>query len=178
MTQTQAPDLTLTDISSLTQEAFTERLGDIFEHSPWIAREAWHARPFTDIDALHSAMMAVLRAASDDAKMTLITAHPELAGKEATRGTLTAASTHEQRGAGLDQCSAQELARLQALNAGYRARFGFPFVIAVKGLSRHQIMDAIEARMHNSEQAEFEACLQQICKIARFRLATLFMEAP
>jgi 2-oxo-4-hydroxy-4-carboxy-5-ureidoimidazoline decarboxylase len=173
MTQTQAPDLTLADLSALSQDEFTERLGDIFEHSPWIARGAWQARPFASIDALHAAMLAVLDAADDDARLALIAAHPELAGKEAASGTLTHSSTNEQKGAGLDQCSAQELLRLRNLNAAYRTRFGFPFVIAVKGLSRYQIMDAIEARLDNDRDTEFEACLREIGKIARFRLDAL-----
>lgn len=103
----------------------------------------------------------------------LICAHPELAGREAAAGTLTSASTGEQRGAGLDQCSAAELQRLRSLDAAYRARFGFPFVIAVKGLSRYQIMDAIEARLEGDRATEFRACLAQIARIARFRLDAL-----
>src|SRR3546814_21038641 len=100
-------------------------------------------------------MVAVVNDAGQDEKLALITAHPELAGKEAAGGTLTESSTHEQKGAGLNQCSAQELVRLRALNAAYRERFGFPFVIAVKGLTRYQIMDAIEARLQNKRDSEF-----------------------
>lgn len=176
MTQTQAPTLTLDALSSMTQEAFTERLGDIFEHSPWIASNAWQARPFASVEGLHTAMTRVVDQASDADKLALITAHPELAGKEAASGTLTSASTGEQRGAGLDQCSADELLRLRSLNARYRERFGFPFVIAVKGLSRYQIMDAIEIRLRNNHDTEFAACLREIGKIARFRLDSLFSE--
>src|SRR5690606_17375738 len=125
MTQTQVPDLTLADLSMLAQDDFTDRLADIFEHSPWIARGAWPARPFSDVAALHQAMLDVLADASEQAKLDLILAHPELAGKEAAGGTLTRSSTSEQKGAGLDQCSAAELQRLRALNAAYRERFGF-----------------------------------------------------
>src|SRR5690606_36677491 len=99
-------------------------------------------------------------------QLALITAHPELAGKEAAAGTLTSDSTSEQRGAGLDQCSPAELQRLRNLNAAYRARFGFPFVIAVKGRNRYQIMDAIEQRLHNEQGVEFDTCLDQIGQIA------------
>ncbi len=163
----------LAALSALSQAEFVSRLAGIFEHSPWIPERAWPARPFASIDALHAAMLAVLDAASDAEKLGLICAHPELAGKEASAGTLTVASTGEQRGAGLDQCSADELQRLRGLNAAYRERFGFPFVIAVKGLSRYQIMDAVEARLTHDRATEFAACLAPIGRIARFRLDAL-----
>lgn len=163
----------VTALSALPRDEFVARLADIFEHSPWIPERAWAARPFASIEALHTAMLAVLDAATNDEKLGLIRAHPELAGKEVAAGTLTAASTGEQRGAGLDQCSAGELARLRNLNAAYRERFGFPFVIAVKGLSRDQIMDAVEARLANDAATEFRTCLAQIGRIARFRLDAL-----
>jgi 2-oxo-4-hydroxy-4-carboxy-5-ureidoimidazoline decarboxylase len=164
------PTTTLAALSALPQAPFTARLGDIFEHSPWIAERAWAARPFASIEALHAAMLAVLDAASQPEQLALIRAHPELAGREAAAGKLTAASSGEQRGAGLDQCSAAELVRLRELNAAYRARFDFPFVIAVKGLTRWQIIAAMEARLQNEAAAEFRACLAEIGKIARFRL--------
>ncbi len=163
----------LAALSALAQAAFVARLGGIFEHSPWIAERAWSARPFASVDALHDAMTSVLRAASTTEQLALIRAHPELAGKEAAAGTLTAASTSEQHGAGLDQCSAAELQRLRSLNAAYRARFDFPFVIAVKGLSRHQIIAALETRLNNDAATEFRTCLDEIGKIARFRLDAL-----
>lgn len=171
------PTLTSADavqaLSALPRADFVARLGDIFEHSPWIAERAWAARPFADIDALHAAMVAAVEAAAEDEQLGLICAHPELAGKEAAAGTLTVASTGEQRGAGLDQCSADEIQRLRRLNAAYRERFGFPFVIAVKGLSRYQIMDAVEARLGNDRATEFRTCLAQIARIGRFRLDAL-----
>ena len=152
---------------------FVAALADIFEHSPWIPERAWAQRPFASVDALHAALLVVLAEADPAEQLALICAHPELAGKEAAAGTLTQASTGEQRGAGLDQCSAAELARLRSLNARYRERFGFPFVIAVKGLSRYQIMDAVEARLTHDRATEFETCLAQIGRIARFRLDAL-----
>jgi 2-oxo-4-hydroxy-4-carboxy-5-ureidoimidazoline decarboxylase len=170
MMQTETPTLSLASVAGLSQAEFAACLGDIFEHSPWIAEQAWHARPYADIQALHAAMMAAVHAASEADRLALIAAHPELAGKEAAGGTLTQASTQEQKGAGLDQCSAEELARLRALNRAYRERFGFPFVIAVKGLSRYQIMDAIEARLQGDRATELSACLREIGKIARLRL--------
>jgi 2-oxo-4-hydroxy-4-carboxy-5-ureidoimidazoline decarboxylase len=119
-------------------------------------------------------MLTTLAAAKHDEKLALIRAHPELAGKEAEAGTLTTASTGEQRGAGLDQCSREELDTLRRLNAEYRERHGFPFVIAVKGLSRHEIIDALGTRITNDTETEFAACLREIGKIARFRLDALF----
>ncbi len=164
----------LTELSALPQSQFTARLADIFEHSPWVAERAWDHRPFADLDALHAAMVAAMLAAPETEQLALIRAHPELAGKEAAAGVLTAASTGEQRGAGLDQCTAEELVRLRELNTAYRDRFGFPFIIAVKGLTRHQIMDAIAQRLQNDREIEFRTCLAQIAKIARFRLDALF----
>ncbi|MFT0532125.1 2-oxo-4-hydroxy-4-carboxy-5-ureidoimidazoline decarboxylase [Castellaniella hirudinis] len=166
--------MTLTQLSALSQADFTRTLGDIFEHSPWIPERAWAARPFADVESLHRAMVQVVLQASPEEQLALITAHPELAGKEAAAGTLTQASTGEQRGAGLDQCSAEELQRLRSLNARYQESFGFPFVIAVKGRNRYQIMDAIETRLQNDHDTERATCLDQIAQIARFRLDAQF----
>jgi 2-oxo-4-hydroxy-4-carboxy-5-ureidoimidazoline decarboxylase len=173
MTSARASDLTLDALSTLSRDAFTTRLSGIFEHSPWIPERAWAARPFASVDALHRAMMDVVSQATDAERLALISAHPELAGKEAARGTLTEASTQEQKGAGLDQCSADELQRLRALNAAYRERFGFPFVIAVKGLSRYDIMAALDERLHNTRTKECDTSLREIGKIARIRLDAL-----
>ena len=156
------------------KQAFQAQLDGIYEHSPWIAERAWDYQPFDSLDALHAALIVVVKQASRDEQLGLIRAHPELAGKEAEAGALTAASTAEQRGAGLNECTREELQRLRELNAGYRAKFGFPFVIAVKGLTRTQIMEAMQARTANSPEVEFQACLEQIYKIARFRLDALF----
>ncbi len=166
--------ISINTLSAMSQADFVATLADIFEHSPWIPERAWAARPFADVGQLHGTMMAVLDVATQEEQLSLICAHPELAGKEAVEGTLTDASTSEQRGAGLDQCSKEELARLRQLNAAYRERFGFPFVIAVKGLSRYQIMDGVDARLNNDRVTEFKACLREIGKIARFRLDALF----
>ncbi|WP_293765064.1 2-oxo-4-hydroxy-4-carboxy-5-ureidoimidazoline decarboxylase [uncultured Aquitalea sp.] len=165
--------LTLCELSALPQSDFVELLEGIFEHSPWIAERAWALRPFHSVDELHAGMLSVLAAASTSEQLSLIQAHPELAGKEAEAGALTAASTQEQRGAGLDQCSAAELGRLRELNALYRHRHGFPFVIAVKGLSRKQILEAMTTRLARDSADEFHGGLEEIGKIARFRLNAL-----
>lgn len=161
-------------LNSLDQDDFVDYLEGIFEHSPWIARRVWSERPFNSVEDLHAAMLRVLAQSSEVEKLGLICAHPELAGKEAQDGKLTLASTGEQRGAGLDQCSKEELQRLRSLNAAYLQKFGFPFVVAVKGLSRYQIMDAAEERMGRGRDIEFQECLHQIGRIARFRLDALF----
>src|SRR5699024_5474878 len=148
------------------QDQFVAALDGIFEHSPWVAERSWAKRPFNSVEALHTAMFQTVQDASHQEKLDLICAHPELAGKEAEEGTLTKESTGEQRGAGLDQCTPAELERLRGLNAAYRERFGFPFVIAVKGFTRHEIMDNVDARLNNDKDTEFEACLVQIGKIA------------
>lgn len=156
------------------QEAFVSELGGIYEHSPWIAQRAWNQGPFSAVEDLHKALMSVVEQASQEEQLGLICAHPELAGKEAEEGSLTVASTYEQQGAGLNQCSREELDRLRKLNAAYRSKFGFPCVIAVKGLTRYQIMDTMQSRIANSQETEFRDCLEQIFKIAKFRLDALF----
>ncbi|CAL93799.1 2-oxo-4-hydroxy-4-carboxy-5-ureidoimidazoline decarboxylase [Azoarcus olearius] len=173
MSTLPTPGTTVAALSALPRADFVAALGGIFEHSPWVAERAWAARPFATADALHAAMVAAVDGAARGEQLALIRAHPELAGKEAAAGTLTAASTGEQRGAGLDQCSAAELQRLRELNAAYRARFGFPFVIAVKGLGREQIIAALAQRLTHDSDAEFRTCLAEIGKIARFRLDAL-----
>ena len=165
--------MTLAEINALDRGAFVHLLGGIVEHSPWVAEAAWAKRPFQSIDALHSAMTAALMAAPVENQLAVIRAHPELAGKAAIRGELTADSTIEQGGAGLTQCSPREFARLSALNRAYRARFGFPFVIAVKGLDRAAIIERFAARLEHDRAKEFDEALAQIARIARLRLASL-----
>ena len=167
----------LASLSAATRDAFVAALGGIFEHTSWIAEGAYAARPFASVDALHRAMVAALAAAPPEAKLALIRAHPELAGKEAATGTLTIDSRGEQSSAGLDRCTADELARLRDGNLAYREKFGFPFVMAVKHRSRREILDALQARLAGTRDAEFERSIAEIEKIARFRLAALFGES-
>jgi 2-oxo-4-hydroxy-4-carboxy-5-ureidoimidazoline decarboxylase len=169
--------VTLAAVSTADRAAFVSTLGGIFEHSPWIAEAAWAARPFASVDALHRAMLAVLDSASYDRKLALIRAHPELAGREAEAGTMAAESVGEQASAGLDRCTSEELARLRAGNRAYLEKFGFPFVMAVKGRNRREILDALTARLENPGDAEFSHCLEEIGKIACLRLAALFERA-
>ena len=168
--------MTLWELNRLPAAAFATALGHAFEHSPWVAERASKKRPFDSIDALHQAMMAEVRAAPATSQIALLRAHPDLAGKAALRGELTADSTLEQSGAGLSQCSAEELARLTALNAAYKAKFGFPFILAVKGYDRAGILREFERRVEREPSAEFDEALEQISRISRFRLDALLGE--
>ena len=165
--------MTLWELNRITPGAFSTALGGIFEHSPWVAERASTARPFGSIAALHAAMLDVVDAAPEAKRLALIRAHPELAGKAAIRGQLTADSTMEQSGAGLSQCTAEELARLTALNAAYNAKFDFPFILAVKGYDRAGILREFERRIQRDRDTEFDEALAQIGKITRFRLDAL-----
>jgi 2-oxo-4-hydroxy-4-carboxy-5-ureidoimidazoline decarboxylase len=163
--------MTLGEINRVERAAFVATLGGIFEHSPWVADGAFDARPFASVDALHRAMLAVVRDAGEARQLALLRAHPELAGKAAIRGELTADSTSEQSGAGLGACAPAEFARLQALNTRYNAKFGFPFILAVKGCDRSGIIAEFARRVERDRVAEFGECLRQIAKITRLRRA-------
>ena len=165
------PDLQA--ISAMDRDSFTATLGPVFEHSPWIAGRAWESRPFVTPDALLGAMVAAIRAASPEERLALIRAHPELAGKAARAGAITAESRGEQGGAGLEQLTEAELARFDRLNHAYREKFGFPFVIAVRGLDKAQILDAFERRLGNDGATEMDTAVEQIAKIGRLRLEQL-----
>jgi len=162
--------MTLDHLNEFDRTVFVAALGEVFEHSPWVADAVYDARPFASVDALHAAMSAAVDAAPAERQLALIRAHPQLAGKAAIRGELTDASTREQQGAGLDQCSAEEFARLHALNAAYEEKFGFPFIIAVRGHTRGSIIDAMEQRLASDPITERAEALRQIARIARFRL--------
>jgi OHCU decarboxylase len=162
--------------SSLTREDFVKAFADIYEHSPWVAEKAFdlgHGSDIDDVDVLHARMSDILLSADHATQLALINAHPDLAGKAAVQGQLTEASTNEQAGAGIHQCTAEEFARFTELNDAYKAKFAFPFIMAVKGSNRHQILAAFETRIHNSAQTEFACALAEINKIALFRLQTL-----
>ena len=160
-------------LNAASRADFIAALADIYEHSPWVAEAVHGQRPFADLDALARAMAEAVAASTVDAKMTLIQAHPQLAGKAAVAGQLTTASAGEQRGAGLDRCSPEEFAEITQLNDAYQARFGFPFIIAVKGHTRASIIEAMRQRLSNECDAERDEALRQIDAIAGFRLAAL-----
>jgi len=165
--------ITLAELNALPTGQFVSLLGGIFEHSPWVAEQAACARPFQDIDSLHRAMVERIAAAGPEAQMTLIRAHPELAGKAAIRGELTPESTSEQQGAGLDRCTPEEYNTLTALNQAYREKFGFPFILAVRGHDRQSVIREFRRRLALSPPEETAECLEQIYKIGRFRLDDL-----
>jgi len=165
--------MNIDELNALELGAFTTQLGSIFEHSPWVAEDVWPLRPFVGIDDLHAAMCKAVIDAGEDAQLALLRAHPQLAGKAALRGELTAESTREQQGAGLDQCSPEEFARLHALNAQYERRFGFPYILAVRGHTRDSILANLAARIDNARDEEFAEALHQVERIARFRLEAL-----
>ncbi|WP_415755384.1 2-oxo-4-hydroxy-4-carboxy-5-ureidoimidazoline decarboxylase [Pseudomonas leptonychotis] len=162
--------------SRLSREDFVKAFADIYEHSPWVAERAFDLGlddSSNDIDGLHQRMADLLLSAGHAEQLALINAHPDLAGKAAVRGELTEASTSEQSGAGIHECTAEEFQRFTELNDAYKAKFAFPFIMAVKGSNRHQILAAFEERIHNSTEAEFTRALTEINKIALFRLQAL-----
>lgn len=163
---------TLKQLNAMPEEAFVAALSGIFEHSPWVPREAASARPFESIDALHDAMVDVVARAGLAWQLALINAHPELAGKAAV-GELTGESMREQSGAGLSQCTQEEFDKLQRLNRAYREKFGFPFILAVRAYDRSGIIANFEARVHNGYDEELRASLDEIHRIARFRIDDL-----
>ena len=156
------------------RDAFIERYAGVYEHSPWVAEQAYERGKDEDDPArLADIMAACVDAADDQAKLTLIRAHPDLAGRAAIAGELTADSTAEQASAGIDQCTDQEFARFQSLNARYREKFGFPFVIAVRGKHRTDILAAFEQRLGNERDEEMATAIREIHKIARLRLEAM-----
>jgi len=166
---------TLLDLNRLDTAAFVERLHGIYEHSPWIPERAAAQRPFASLAALKLALQDAVSLASEDEQLSLLRAHPELAGKAAIAGELTMESTGEQAASGLDRCSPDEYAALHALNAAYNARFGFPFILAVKGptgqgLTRQAIISTFRRRLGNAVHDEMMEALRQVHRIAEIRL--------
>ncbi len=164
----------MTSIAALNaadRAAFVAAVGFAFEGSPWIAAAAWERRPFADLDALHAALVAVVAAAPPERQVELIAAHPDLAGRLAREGRLTAASRGEQAAAGLDRLDPAQRARFAAANDAYRARFGFPFVICAREHDADSILAALQRRAGNAREAEIATALAEIAKIARLRLA-------
>jgi 2-oxo-4-hydroxy-4-carboxy-5-ureidoimidazoline decarboxylase len=168
-----ASPLTIRDVNALPANEFTAVFGRVFEHAPWVAQGALARRPFADRNDFHAALVDVVACAGEAAKLALVRGHPELAGKAAIDRTLTAESASEQGGAGLDRLTPAEFERFHALNDSYRAKFGFPFIVAVRGLDKHAILAAFERRLAADRAAELDEALRQIGRIAGFRLADL-----
>lgn len=152
------------------REAFVAAFGDIAEHSPWVAETAAASRPFADRRAMAEAFLDAVLEAGAAKQLALIRAHPDLAGKAAIAGDLLPDSKAEQAGAGLDRLTPEEHARFTALNDAYKARFGFPFIFAVKGADKHKILAAFEERIGNDGEAELATAIRQVCNIIGFRI--------
>lgn len=181
-------------VSTLDRTAFVARFGGIYEHSPWVAEQtfdrgavpdflcedgrnaAGEIRSPDEARRLGAAMASTLTAGTEVQKLALVLAHPDLVGQAALAGQLTDESATEQSSAGLDQCTPQELERFMSANAAYRARFGFPFIMAVRGADRQRILEAFERRLQNEKQAEFETALVEIDRIALLRLEALVVD--
>ena len=175
--------LTLNQLNASTLTEFINLLDGTYEHSPWIAEQAWGQRPFASLAQLKQTLAGVVRNASDQAQLALIRAHPELAGKAMVSNTLTAESTNEQSQAGLTGCTPEEFARLQQLNADYNAKFGLPFILAVRGprglgLARTEIIATLARRLENHPDFERAECLRHIHRIAEIRLNDKFGHTP
>ncbi len=159
----------IADLNQMERDRFVQTLGAIFEATPTIAHEAWLQRPFRDRDDLHRAMVAVVAALSPAEQLALIRAHPDLG----SRAKMATASVQEQASAGLDQLTPEEYDRFLRLNQTYRDRFGFPFIIAVRNHTKAQLLQAFEARLGHSAQAEHQQALAEIYQIAYHRLAAI-----
>jgi allantoate deiminase/N-carbamoyl-L-amino-acid hydrolase len=166
----------LAQLNRYTAQDFVAALASIFEHSPWVPQRVAGMRPFGSGIALHRAMCEAVMQAGEELQLALVRAHPELAGRAALRGDLTAASSSEQKGAGLSACTPPQLARLQELNAQYMSRFAFPFVLAVKGHTPDSVIASLEQRIAHDAQQELKVALREICRIAHFRLTDLVEE--
>ena len=175
--------ITLEQLNSASREEAAQMLDGLYEHSPWIAEQALNERPFRSLNHLKHAMCEVLAHAGRDAQLGLIRAHPELAGKAMVSKTLTAESTNEQTQAGLTDCTPEEFAKIQQLNADYNTKFGWPFILAVRGprgvgYNKQQIIEAFERRLHGHPDFELAECLRNIHRIVEIRLNDKFGVEP
>jgi 2-oxo-4-hydroxy-4-carboxy-5-ureidoimidazoline decarboxylase len=161
--------ISLADINVISDDAFVAQFGEIAEHSPWVAEEATLDRPYASFVDMRSAFIDAVSGAPREMQLALLRAHPDLA----TKAKLTADSMTEQKGAGLDTLSAVEFEKFTALNDAYKARNGFPFIFAVKGATKHQILAAFEQRIKNNKDLEFDTAILQVCRIVSFRLEAM-----
>jgi 2-oxo-4-hydroxy-4-carboxy-5-ureidoimidazoline decarboxylase len=162
----------LAELNALDRVAFVRVVGPVFEHSPWVAARTESQRPFESREALHAALVATVASASEDEKLSLIRAHPDLIGSD----ELTPASQAEQASAGLQDATADEVIRFREFNRQYRERFGFPFVICARLNKKEAIAQAFPVRLRNSREQEMETALQEISKIAELRLKDIISE--
>jgi 2-oxo-4-hydroxy-4-carboxy-5-ureidoimidazoline decarboxylase len=172
-TAVAAAELDMNAINSMDRTAFVQKFGGIFEKSPWVAEKAWEKRPFASIDDLHASMVNVVKHSPVPNQLALLQNHPDLAGKEAQAGAMTASSISEQASAGLNALSKAEMAQITELNAAYKQRFGFPFIIAVRMHTKEGIFFEFNRRLQNETQAEFANDLQNVYAITRLRLGAI-----
>jgi 2-oxo-4-hydroxy-4-carboxy-5-ureidoimidazoline decarboxylase len=156
----------ITELNGLDQEGFVSAIGWAFENSPWVAARAWFRRPFSSVESLLAALTAEVESASAAERLALLRSHPDLG----TRARIGDASAAEQAGAGLDSLTAEEFERLQRLNSDYKSKFGFPFLLAVKGSTKIGIMRSLEQRIDQPHELEYREALRQVYRIAEFRL--------
>ena len=168
--------VTLDQLNQGDDTAFIASLGDVFENSPWLVERASAKRPFASLDALLATLMDIMTEASEDEKLVLIRAHPDLAGKAARAGDLTDHSTREQASAGLDRLSDAEFDRFNRLNDAYRAAFGFPFIIAVLDHTKDSILAAFETRLENNKTTEIDEAIRNIGRIVSLRVINTVRE--
>jgi len=169
--------LTLKQLNDADKAGFIAGVGDIFEHSPWVAEAVATQRPFASLAALYDAMKSAVRNASQEQRMALIKAHPDLAGKAARAGTLTADSTAEQASAGLDRLTDEEFKHFHLLNDHYRAKFGIPFIVSVRRHTKDSILHQFEIRLQHDAATEHDTALGEIFRIVALRLDQR-MDAP
>lgn len=161
---------TLNSLNDCPPAQFTAALGSVFEHAPWVAEAVLPQRPFHSLAALHGAMLAVLHALPEPALLALLRGHPELAGEAARRGLMTSDSASEQGRLALHQLGSEEATRWDALNAAYRQRFGFPFILCIARHSRESALAAFEQRLQHDRKTELRLALDEIAEISRRRL--------
>lgn len=170
---TTATAIGLDAVNKMGRSDFVALLGPCFEHSPWVAEQAWQSRPFASTDALHMAMLATVRTAPQATQLAFLCAHPELAGHEAKAGALTEDSQREQASAGLDAMTREEMRQMEELNRTYRERHGFPFIIAARRHTKAQIFDEMRKRIAAATPHEFVEAMEQISFITRLRVRAL-----
>lgn len=161
------------DPTKMSKSTFVEQFGGVYEHSAWVAEKAYDDGLPLGVEPMVTTLRAIIEAAGEAPQLTLLRAHPDLAGKLAKTGELTAESTSEQAGAGLDECTLEEFAEFTHLNDTYKAKFGFPYILAVKGRHRVEILDNFRSRVDNSTAQEFREALDQVHQIARLRLRAM-----
>jgi 2-oxo-4-hydroxy-4-carboxy-5-ureidoimidazoline decarboxylase len=162
--------ISLRELNALGRYDFVHLIGPVFEHSPWIAESAWAQRPFANWDDLLLALHATVGGAGEEKQLSLIRDHPDLAGRAAVTGSLTRESAKEQAGSGLDRLSPEEIMLFTRLNAAYREKFGFPFVICARLNKKEAMLAGFESRLKNTRETEVKTALEEIFKIAELRL--------